>query len=384
MSYIYKLSHTRAIACAGRYSNPLFSGSSLNRRYERLAKEKEQEKAHKYAVEEAAQNCSNVIFEYKKPSLSHTLSCTQSPDIKPANVRSGKPYWLQSEDRATSTRLPKRVRSMSARTKNKIREKIEALYSSTKRSNFTFLTLTFINKVDDKTAQKCLNKFLTAARSRFGRFNYVWVAERQTQKHTGTRYFNLGNIHFHLITDKYWPVVDFNALWVKQQYASGISHPLYSLSYINALTAHEIQKKLNPFDVKKIKSINGLSSYLTMYVTKNNQSFRCSTWHCSRGVSMLFTSQIISKETFNQACDPEVNFSVNEKTGQCWIAQRYFTDYSIVITIFNKVHFQKKLIDLHRLNSWVSKGFFDDELQRNGFVNIPHVDIYDYSKIYLQ
>lgn len=45
------------------------------------------------------------------------------------------------------------------------------------------------------------------------------------------------------------------------------------------------------FDVRELNSnnIRSIASYVTKYVTKNNDKFKCQVWNCSRQVSELYT-----------------------------------------------------------------------------------------------
>src|SRR5437899_1723833 len=93
----------------------------------------------------------------------------------------------------------KELRSMSSRTKSKIRKKLFAFAQLYKR--LTFVTLTFVNKVDDRKAIEILRKFLDNIKKNKKDFQYLWVAERQTQN----KVFE-DNIHFHLLTNIYWDI----------------------------------------------------------------------------------------------------------------------------------------------------------------------------------
>jgi hypothetical protein len=78
----------------------------------------------------------------------------------------------------TKERKPK---SMSNRTKSKIRCKVLAFARLHKK--LSFLTLTFVNKVEEEQGVKILGKFLENVSKESKDFQYLWVAER----HCGCR-----------------------------------------------------------------------------------------------------------------------------------------------------------------------------------------------------
>jgi hypothetical protein len=165
-----------------------------------------------------------------------------------------------------------RLRSMSKRTKSKIRVKLMAL--SQVHEKLTFVTLTFVNQVEDKKAVKVLKSFLDNAGKRFKDFQYLWVAERQTKN-----VVFIDNIHFHLVTNKYWPMEKWWNYWLAVQTKHGIK------------PREENFKPRSAFNVRLIKSDNvrGIGTYLTKYVTKNNGKFGCQVWNCSKKISRLYT-----------------------------------------------------------------------------------------------
>lgn len=163
-------------------------------------------------------------------------------------------------------------RTMSRRTKTKIRKKIIA-WSQVEKKLF-FVTLTFLNKVEDDLAVDILRKFLDNVKKRKKGFQYLWVAERQ-KKNTVFP----DNIHFHLITNKAFDIKKYLNYWISLQNKSGV---------------FPRDEKFNPssaFDIKAINAtnINRIRMYLTKYVTKNEDSFNCQVWNCSKVVSALYT-----------------------------------------------------------------------------------------------
>lgn len=177
----------------------------------------------------------------------------------------------------------KKERSLSKRSKQKIRKKITCFARCYKR--LSFVTLTFLNKVSDKEAVNLLRKFVDNAKKRSEDFQYVWVAERQTKNDAFK-----GNVHFHMITNKYWKIEKWWNYWIKLQQKNGIT------------PREKNFKPSSAFDVKQLNSnnIRSIASYVTKYVTKNNAKFKCQVWNCSKRVSELYTDFYTTKEFTDQ------------------------------------------------------------------------------------
>ncbi|MDN3654371.1 hypothetical protein QWZ08_01960 [Ferruginibacter paludis] len=178
----------------------------------------------------------------------------------------------KSSMRKTKELELKKSWTMSPRTKSKIRRKIIALSQVQKR--LSFVTLTFCNNVDDAVAVKILAKFLDNVKKLSDDFQYLWVAEKQTNNVVFK-----DNIHFHLITNKFWEIKKWWPYWLDLQARN------------NILPTDENYRPSSAFDVKKInsKSIKSVCNYLTKYVTKNVSKFNCQVWNCSKKISRLYT-----------------------------------------------------------------------------------------------
>ncbi len=109
-----------------------------------------------------------------------------------------------------------KLRSLSKRSKQKIRKKITCFARSSKK-RLSFVTLTFLNKVTDEEAVNILRKFLDNAKKRNEDFQYLWIAERQTKNDIFK-----GNVHFHMITNKYWNIEKWWKYWIDFQLKNGI------------------------------------------------------------------------------------------------------------------------------------------------------------------
>ena len=176
-----------------------------------------------------------------------------------------------------------KMRTMSPRTRSKIRVKLISF--SRLHKNLTFLTLTFVNLVEDQLAIKVLRAFLDNAKKRLPDFEYLWVAERQTQNETFK-----DNIHFHIITNKFWMLDKWWPYWLDLQAKFGIK------------PRDENFRPGSAFNVRKVETSNikQLSNYLTKYVTKNSSMFACQVWNCSKKISRLYTSFYSGMNFINQ------------------------------------------------------------------------------------
>lgn len=179
----------------------------------------------------------------------------------------------------------RKPRIMSRRTKAKIRRKVLAFARIHK--HLSFLTLTFLNKVNEVDAVNILGKFLENVSKRSKDFQYLWVAEKQLENKVFAN-----NIHFHVITNKYWKIDRWWKYWIELQQKHGI---------------HARDKNFKPssaFDVRAVtgNNVKAIANYLTYYVTKNEGEFKCQIWNCSKKISRLKTN-IYSDMSFLKQVD---------------------------------------------------------------------------------
>lgn len=243
----------------------------------------------------------------------------------------------------------KAARAMSQRTRRKIKDKALNFIYAQGRTDFYFMTLTFVNRCEDYRATKILNRFLTSLRDYNGTFAYIWVAERQNKNKA-----HPGNIHFHVIMDLRINVEKVNALWVLTQYNAGIMHPEISYEQIAvAYKANTVKKLLNPLDVKHAKNIDKIAAYLTTYVTKNKDEFTCAKWGCSRHISRLATHMQVDEAIAEETENVKINYAVNHRTKKLYVVQPFDTEHARIRTIYNKEYFKNKLSPLTALNAFL-------------------------------
>ena len=183
-----------------------------------------------------------------------------------------------------------------------------------------FVTLTLPTKQmhpHKEIVSKCLNRFLTEARRKWGVENYVWKLELQKN----------GNIHFHITWDKFVRWQDIRTQWnnaiSKLGYTAAYQNQMQQLSfqeycYWRRQNGSVSKKRLqeaydygqrtqwqnpNSTDVRNVKDIKNLASYLSKYLSKpaadsettgliadSLEELTGRLWYCSQSLSRLKTA----------------------------------------------------------------------------------------------
>ncbi len=318
----------------------------------------------------------HCIGQYSGSDEYPTLSGSSlNRSLKAKKNGTGAKLFVEGADKAPH----QDPRSFSSRSRAKVKDKATAFWralESRSRKDVpkrTFATFTFIEALPDQLGVEILNKFLTVLRKEQPNLQYLWVAEPQEE--------NDNRIHFHMLLDRRLDIKRYNALWVLQQYNSGLVGHRADGSEISK---QEIQQRydhdmnstwskkdpdsvaavLNPFSIEKATSITGLSFYLTQYITKQakDHTFGCQTWHCSRKVSRLFTKEIVSPSTFRYMCSFS-NAKVDRKTGEVLEeAKPIFKQWFTMVFVNNKASPLPRLKQMEQVNKWIIQDFEPDKL----------------------
>jgi hypothetical protein len=188
---------------------------------------------------------------------------------------------------------------LSLRSKMKMKNKINWLlamtndkhvYSAKCRTGFTFklclVTLTLASRqehTDRFIKKKCLNQFFVEAKKYWNIKNFIWRAEAQIN----------GNIHFHIITDRFIPWNELRNVWNRIQNKLGYCDRyrdelrafhkggfkvredlLEKWSYKEQLKAYRKGvasdwHNPNSTDVHSLTKVKDVGAYLSKYITKN-------------------------------------------------------------------------------------------------------------------
>jgi hypothetical protein len=340
--------------CCGRYSPEgrycPFSGSSLNRD-KKLKYDKDLETGEGITIAlayKAAKKYYRRGWELPGPVADYIKQ--QDPDSK-ARFRN----WLSEAPDLSENGICLPIYKLSPRSRGKIKDKATAFFRACPRER-VFCTLTFLAPVDDLSGVAILNKFLTALRKQLSGLQYLWVAERQEN----------GNIHFHVILNKRIAIRKYNALWVLQQYNAGLrgqtkyGEPVSMQEIEDRYKDGSIHKVFNPVDVKRVRSIAGLSAYLTKYITKQKDTyFSCAPWHCSRGVSRLFTRATVGPSAFRYMMSLN-NCKLDKSTGEVFmptvVRPKGAGAFCIVVYVNKKDAPLCYLKEMETINRWLIRG----------------------------
>jgi len=388
--YVWSIGYNN---CSARYTRgdvATLSGSSLNRKInqkDNSEKKKNFPDIGKRASIEALRKSGITYLGLLGIGCAYIAEGQQGiapSETEDSDGEGGHPVRLPASISQSELLLRIPAFKLSSRSRVKVRDKITAFFRASGKQR-TFATLSFIEKVDDGTAVEILNKFLTQMRKQFATLQYIWVAERQEENVKFP-----GNIHFHMLLNKFLPVGRWNALWVLAQYNSGlVGHRENGdvISYeeildlwkkdeaagfeptcINPKTGKKrthIQEVLNPFDVRAVKNVSQLSAYVTKYVTGQGEDvyFACRPWHCSRGVSRLFTRQLTSPSTFRYLRSL-ANIAVSRTTGEIYEPRVLTGPFWVTVYVVNKRAPLPFLKEMERVNRWQLEGMNIDALTR--------------------
>lgn len=132
--------------------------------------------------------------------------------------------------------------------------------------NFVTLTLSSTQIHSDNEIKKgMLNQFLIEANKKWNVQNYIWKAEKQKN----------GNIHFHILTDKFIPWNELRNVWNRIQNKMG---------YVDRFIEKNGRKIPNTTDIHSLQKISNIYDYVTKYMCKNDQSNRLKVSRSSLGL----------------------------------------------------------------------------------------------------
>jgi hypothetical protein len=133
----------------------------------------------------------------------------------------------------------------------------KTVYSFSKKKKYNykvgFITLTLASAqqhTDRVITEQLLHQFLVEAKQKWRVSRYVWKAEYQRN----------GNIHYHLLVDRYIPYVELRNCWNRIQ---------NKLGYIDRAVYKSSDYSYNSTDIHSLYNVRDISSYITKYMSKS-------------------------------------------------------------------------------------------------------------------
>jgi hypothetical protein len=138
------------------------------------------------------------------------------------------------------------------------------------RVNFITLTLPAAQGdiTDADLKKKCLKPWIEYWKEKLPGMSYVWRAERQGN----------GNLHFHLLTDRYIHYKDIRDSWNRCLKHTGL---------IESFFQRNGHRDPNSTDVHAVKAIRNLAAYMVKYMSKKEeegQIVQGRLWDCSKNL----------------------------------------------------------------------------------------------------
>ena len=182
---------------------------------------------------------------------------------------------------------------------------------------FITLTLSALQRHTDNTIKsQLLNQFLIEAKKKWRVVHYLWRAEPQKN----------GNIHFHILVDKFCPWSEVRDTWnriqnklgyvsryrneMKRFHASGFrvrKNLLNKWAYKSQLRAYRTGSKNdwnspNSTDVHSIRLIHNLPAYLAKYCIKNKEGrkIKGKLWGLSTSLSAMKGATDVVDNKYNE------------------------------------------------------------------------------------
>lgn len=229
----------------------------------------------------------SMIVSYNEVNWIGTRKSKSKQQIMPENLKEivfidvNKPIedqcsFLNSTRKSDGTLSKQATRKLSkaieylvtTSSQQKVHEKLSGKIVIFK---LAFITLTLPSTQqhpDSEIINKCLNSLLNELRLYHNVIKYVWRAERQKN----------GNIHFHLITDKFIPWYILRNRW---------NRIINKLGYVDRFQEKHGKKTPNSTDVHSTRKIYNLKNYLIKYLTKDEK-----TSHNNHGIENQADNEI--------------------------------------------------------------------------------------------
>lgn len=148
-------------------------------------------------------------------------------------------------------RLKKTIGWFLLKVHNKYRTKRKPKPIISNKIAFLTLTLPSTQKhTDNEIKSILLNQFLIELGVKYRVSNYIWRAEKQKN----------GNLHFHILVDKYLPWFDVRQMW---------NRIVEKLGYVSDFEKKNGHRDPNSTDIHALNNVKNVYAYISKYCSKN-------------------------------------------------------------------------------------------------------------------
>jgi hypothetical protein len=193
-------------------------------------------------------------------------------------------------------------------------EKTAYNYKTQSRFKFklNFLTLTLSSKqihTDNEIKSGLLNQFFVECRKKWGITNYIWKAEKQVN----------GNVHFHIICDKFIPWNELRQTWNRIQNKYG---------YIDQFYLKYHHRNPNSTDIHSLKKVNNPAAYILKYISKDlkDQDLKGRIWSCSYNLTKLSGATVEMDETIMKEINRLEQFADSKRINKDYFSGIFFNN----------------------------------------------------------
>lgn len=233
----------------------------------------------------------------------------------------------------------------------------------------SFITLTLASKQvhsDNEIKSELLNQFLVEARKKWNVDKYVWRAEKQKN----------GNIHFHIVVDKFIQYDRLRKVWNRIQNKLGyvdrygdeqrvIHHSGFTFrkeyakywSYAKQKKAYHEGRACNwtnpnSTDIHSVTKVRNLSHYLGKYCSKNPEAKVCNV----NDENVSFCHRRVNDFDFS-TCKIAVEYEDLLVTGKSWgLSQTLSKMKNLILVRDSKIN-----DDLRELQNWYCDRIYEGE-----------------------
>jgi hypothetical protein len=206
--------------------------------------------------------------------------------------------------KATQSKMSKSIRYLNFVAQDKNVTHHQSSQSIKFKIAFITLTLSSVQvHTDNEIKNKLLNQLFIEFKNKYKVTNYVWRCEKQLN----------GNVHFHILVDKFIPHAELREIWNRLQnklgYVDRYQNKMQNISYKDYADSFKYRKSYtesairtayakgkatnwkypNSTDVHSLQFIKDIDSYLCKYMVKNeqNEGIVGRLWGCSHSLSNI-------------------------------------------------------------------------------------------------